>query len=114
MDIIERTLLWSAVESCPGLWEAAWEINSLRPETGGERGNQALAARVMRSLLERGLIQLFRADDLADELRPLITEEGVALLTEAAAWEPPDSYAEVLRYGATAAGERYYFARQSR
>jgi hypothetical protein len=111
---LEWRLLDEANEDSCGLWEPCWALRTdlTLDLTDAELG--AVIEPVMRCLVHRGLIELYRNQWARHEFVPVALEQADDLLADPVNWSAPptDDYWAVW-FGATDAGEREWRKLQS-
>ena len=94
------------MDDLSGLWEVIGEVAGSLPGLG-EADQHKAARKVVRSLLERGWIRLYRTE--GDEMHAVREAETTDILEHPASWEAHEGGMEY-RIGATEAGEHAYAA----
>lgn len=101
-----RTVLWSAIEDYAPLWEVAWELHPDAPQiTKSERDS---ARRVIRELLQRGLVSFYWLVEPDGDPVPIVAGEAEGILDDDRSWEVPMWGDRSVRIGATKEGEKAY------
>jgi len=99
-----QALLWAGIEDYAGLWEAVWELNSLRPQVP-ESENRLSAERLVRELLKEGHVRLFESREPYEALTPLPANEIDLVLGKPQSWAEPAPNGVSIRFGTTPSGE---------
>ena len=102
-----KALLWAGIEDYAGLWEAVWELNSLRPQAQ-ESENRSSAKRLVCELLKDGHVRLFESREPYEDVTPLPTNEIELVIGQPENWEEPAPKGVSIRFGTTPSGERVY------
>lgn len=102
-----KAILWLAIEDCPGLWEATWQLQTDHPEFDAAR-TVTRAMAVVNELLERGFVRLYRCQEPYGELSLIDNGHVSDVLAEAANWNEPGPGSVSIRFGATPAGEEAF------
>jgi hypothetical protein len=100
--ILEKRILWAAIEEYAGLWEIIWEFgNEIIPVHFSEIQTSVI------ELLKKGYIELFRCKDPEGYIIR-INDCCIDILTDKINWDPPDPFDFTIRISATESGENYY------
>ena len=112
MNVMERKILWAAIEDYAGLWELVWELNTSFPQIP-EIDRRSGAEAIVRSLLARGYVRLFERNRVGENEKLVPNERWEDLLRDEARWREPVGGATEILIAATDAGEEYYAAEAS-
>jgi hypothetical protein len=106
---IQRRILSLATEDFYGLWEIPSLVKDVFPQLN-EQDVRELAETVLRELMDRHLIRLYRGMRFAGEERALAREESESALADANNWIiDASAEKENVRIAATEMGEREYY-----
>jgi len=109
MDRNERAILWAAIEDYAGLWELPWELVTTAPDAP-LAGRLPLAREILKVLLARDCVALYRGTDFDGEQTAIPAGETGRILAMDENWLEPRPKAVQVRVAATAAGRRAYEA----
>jgi hypothetical protein len=111
---VEREVIDAAQTDFTGLYEVLWRLNVTMPDVRAT-DRQQLAEEAVRSLLLRGLIDVYRRANgtVGAEVR-LDAGDAVALLATAHAWRAPSGGSDEILFATTADGMRLYRRSASR
>src|SRR5258705_5467922 len=106
---IQRRILSLATEDFYGLWEVPAVVKDVFPDLDEQHARE-LSEKILRELIDRHLIRIYRGTRFAGEERPLADTESESALTDASNWRHDVSIAkEHVRISATEIGEREYY-----
>lgn len=108
-----KAILWLAVEDYGGLWEAIWELRSIRPDADYDFLLDR-ARSVLSDLIAQGLVELLHCRESTDDCWPIAEDSAYKLLAQAENWLEPSSLDDILiRFSATPAGDAEVLSRDS-
>jgi hypothetical protein len=105
IDPETKAIMWAAIEGDAGLWEAAWELNTLFPEHAPSE-NRRRAEAIIRRLLGKGWVRLFRWREPLESCTALSPAEHNQALRESSNWEPPEPHGLSICFDATPRGKQ--------
>ena len=100
--MIEKRVLWAAIEDYVGLWEIPWEFGK-----DEEKPSISELAKTLSQFLNQGYIELFRCKEPYGNLEK-IEVNPKAVLAEMTNWVEPLEGAVSIRVSATEKGQKYY------
>ena len=100
--MIEKRILWAAIEDYVGLWEIPWEFGKDK-----EQPTRTVLTDVLSRLLDQGYMEMFRCQEPYGELVK-IQVDPEAILAVGTNWEQPGEGAISIRLSTTEKGQEYF------
>jgi hypothetical protein len=100
--MLEKKILWAAIEDYAGLWEVVWEFGNEIPSIPF---NQIQAT--VLELFKNGYIELFRCKEPDGEVIKII-DNCVGILNDETNWNVPELFDFGIRISATESGKSFY------
>ena len=103
-------ILWSSIEDYAGLWEVAWELNTLHKDNTRKK-NKKTALEIVYYLFSKEMIEFKEGKWGGNEpMRPILDKKKLKKILEGKLfWTPPESLnSNYISISSTKKGEEYY------
>lgn len=107
MNEVLKKVLWSTIEDFVGLWEIAWELNSLLSHNDALK-NQKMAKKIVDLFLKRDLVRLYFNKWGSEKLEKISLEDTLNILDQKKYWDAPNLNDLCIKVGSTHKGELVY------
>lgn len=100
-------ILWSTVEDFVGLWQVAWELNTIYPDNSHDL-NRNIAMKIVKYFIDNELVELYYENWGKDNLTKIPINEAKSIINQDDFWSAPEMNEICVKAGSTSKGEKYY------